>query len=225
MTVMRNSLLLESAITAFETALAHPALQPLLAAQRSAHEKLFWDLRVTLQRVTEAPDILVTASSILMGRRSAVSSPDFLGWLERFPDGVVWPMAMAQSVRNFLVASPMQLVIMIPMTADPRLLSVPREIAMALKCRPWAGRKMEFVGGRSAMLVGMSIDQNGHWAYDTVAALMMADAEDQLVTQPLPLLADAVGRRAAAGHSSMLDTAEAIMQEHVLADLQFVVGH
>lgn len=220
---MQKSLVVQSALEAFEDAKFLPSKQPILAFQRGFQGKLFDDIYRTLIAIEKEDDIFVSASGKVLGHHFELKTPDYLQWIEKYPNGVVWPITFAASTDAGKFSAPMRLLMMVPINNQQSHLEIPIALAKILNKDIWQDDAGKAVGNTASILLGMFANAAGEWEFGSALSWSFAMDDQITISKPLTVIHDIVKRLAQHKGIGFNDAAESMLKDYIFEEIGCVV--
>lgn len=220
---MHKSLVIQSALKAFEDAKFRPAAQQIFAKQMGFDVKLFDDIYKTLIAVEKADDIFVSASGKILRNDFALSTPVYMEWLEAYPNGVVWPITMAAAADAGKHAAPMSVLMMVPLHNASGNFDIPIALTQHKARETWGNHEAEALGTTASLILGMYADAKGQWMFSPAISWTFAFDAQTTISKPLPVLPRVISFFAESTGIDFDEAAKEYMRDFTFAEIGCVV--
>jgi hypothetical protein len=217
---MSASMVVQSAIQAFDDARNAPQKQTSLASQRQMEPALFADLSETLSIISVASDILVHSANPVIGNRVELSGNQVANWATQYPEGVAFPITVATQTDTGMIAAPMRIILMVPLTTSGDLMTRTKKVAHKRVTEIWPGQEAQALGPGSLLFFGMFCNADGEWEYGPVAYWVAGKSHSiQPVPKSLSLNSHHVEIEANIKNTDIQTAMETLLFQYVVEDL------
>jgi hypothetical protein len=221
---MEKSLVIQSALTAFEDAKFQPVKQKTLASQREFQVKLFDDIYRTLITIEKADDIFVSASGKILGHYFELATSDYLNWMEKYPNGVAWPITVAASTDADKTPAPMRLLMMVPFNNQHSNFKIPIALANHFSKDTWKENADKAVGSTASIFFGMFANELGEWEFGAAMCWSFVASNQKIESTSLPVIPDIIKVLAESEGISFSDAAKSILQNYIFDDIGCIIS-
>ncbi|GAC1611291.1 MAG: hypothetical protein NVS3B3_22090 [Aquirhabdus sp.] len=220
---MEHSLVIQLALRAFEVAEFNAEEQPQLASLLDFNASFFSHIKKTLINIPKAPDIFVSSQSGVVGRDFLFEHKNIVDLASTFPEGVAWPITMAAPTDHGLIATPMRVLIMVPLQIGNASRNLSDTIESSTCHQIWNSFVGEIdEGDTSVLFFGMLCTADGHWEYSPMCWIVSSNGSD-IQEDFLIGVAPVLSLRAKADSISVEDALTCYVQEYLLDEIGCVL--